>query len=74
MFNWENNIKRILYLILYMNGINKNNRWRCTAISELLINEQIRAREVRLVGEDGEQLGIVSINTALERRKLPIRI
>lgn len=32
-----------------------------------MINEQIRAREVRLVGEDGEQLGIVSINTALEK-------
>ncbi len=25
--------------------------WRCTAISELMINEQIRDREIRLVGE-----------------------
>ena len=32
-----------------------------------MINEQIRAREVRLVGEDGEQLGIVAINVALEK-------
>jgi translation initiation factor IF-3 len=32
-----------------------------------LINEQIRAKEVRLVSEDGEQLGIVSINEALNK-------
>lgn len=31
-----------------------------TTISDLMINEQIRDREVRLVGVDGEQLGIVS--------------
>lgn len=29
-------------------------------ISELMINEQIRDKEIRLIGEDGEQLGIVS--------------
>ena len=29
-------------------------------ISELMINEQIRDREIRLIGEDGEQLGIMS--------------
>ncbi len=32
-----------------------------------MINEQIRAKEVRLVSEDGEQLGIVSINEALNK-------
>ncbi|PPC74099.1 translation initiation factor IF-3 [Pokkaliibacter plantistimulans] len=32
-----------------------------------LINEEIRAREVRLVGPDGEQIGIVSINDALSK-------
>ncbi|MEG1500172.1 MAG: translation initiation factor IF-3 [Clostridia bacterium] len=31
---------------------------------ELLINEQITCKEVRLVGEDGEQLGIVPIDRA----------
>lgn len=36
-----------------------------TTISDLLINEQIRDREVRLIGEDGEQLGIVSIQEAM---------
>lgn len=34
-------------------------------IKELLINEQIVAKEVRLVGENGEQLGIVSLQEAL---------
>lgn len=29
------------------------------AISDLMINEQIRDREIRLVGENGEQLGIM---------------
>ena len=33
-------------------------------ISDLMINEQIRDREVRLVGENGEQLGIVPIEKA----------
>lgn len=38
-----------------------------TVIKDLLINEQIRAKEVRLLGENGEQLGIVSLNEALEK-------
>ena len=33
-------------------------------ISELMINEQIRDREVRLVGENGDQLGIMSAREA----------
>ena len=36
------------------------------AISELFINEQIRDREVRLIGEDGQQLGIMSARDALK--------
>lgn len=40
--------------------------WRCKAISELLINEQIRDKEVRVVGEDGEQLGIMSSRDAMK--------
>ncbi|MBR0148596.1 MAG: translation initiation factor IF-3 [Lachnospiraceae bacterium] len=31
-----------------------------------MINEQIRDREVRVIGEDGEQLGIMSANQARE--------
>lgn len=38
--------------------------WRCTTISDLMINEQIRDREVRLVSESGEQLGIMSARDA----------
>lgn len=38
--------------------------WRYKTISELMINEQIRDREVRLVGADGEQLGIMSSRDA----------
>ncbi len=34
-------------------------------ISDLLINEQIRDKEVRVIGEDGEQLGIMSAKEAL---------
>ena len=40
--------------------------WRCNTISELMINEQIRDREVRLIGENGEQLGIMSVREAMK--------
>ncbi len=40
--------------------------WRCSTISELMINEQIRDREVRLIGENGEQLGIMSARDAMK--------
>lgn len=35
-------------------------------ISELFINEQIRDKEVRVIGEDGEQLGIMPTKEALK--------
>lgn len=40
--------------------------WRCRTISakEMQINDEIRAKEVRLVGADGEQLGILSLENA----------
>ena len=34
------------------------------AISELFINEQIRAKEVRVIGIEGDQLGVMSIQDA----------
>ena len=40
--------------------------WRCTTISDLMINEQIRDREVRVVSESGEQLGIMSAREAMK--------
>ena len=33
---------------------------------ELPINRQIKAREVQLIGENGEKLGVISFNEALE--------
>ena len=39
------------------------------AISDLQINEQIRDREVRLVGEKGEQLGLMSARDAQEKAR-----
>ena len=36
-----------------------------TTISELMINEQIRDKEVRVIGENGEQLGIMSSKEAM---------
>ena len=43
--------------------------WRYPSIStvkDMLINEDIREKEVRLIGEDGEALGMVSSQTALK--------
>lgn len=38
-------------------------------IKELLINEQIIAKEVRLIANDGEQLGVVSFDEALDKAR-----
>ena len=38
--------------------------WRCGVISELMINEQIRDKEVRVIGENGDQLGVMSSKEA----------
>ena len=40
--------------------------WRYDTISELMINEQIRDKEIRLIGENGEQLGIMSAREAMK--------
>lgn len=39
--------------------------WRCPIISDLLINEEIREREVRVIDADGTQLGILPTQEAL---------
>ena len=41
--------------------------WRCKTISNLSINEQIRDKEVRLIGPDGAQLGIMSAREAMSK-------
>ena len=42
--------------------------WRCVVISvnELQINEEIKLKEVRVIGEDSEPIGIMSSAEALE--------
>ena len=40
--------------------------WEYDTISELMINEQIRDKEIRLIGENGEQLGIMSAREAMK--------
>jgi translation initiation factor IF-3 len=42
----------------------KNRRWQI--IKDLYINEQIKAREVRVISPAGEQLGIMSLSEALK--------
>ena len=41
--------------------------WRCLTIAkqELLINDEIREKEVRVIDSDGAQLGIISLKDAL---------
>jgi len=50
---------------------NVKNPRRCQTISEVLINEEIREREVRLIDENGTQVGIVptqnAMNMAIEK-------
>ena len=45
------------------------NLWRCFVISnkDLLINEEIKDKEVRLIDFDGTQLDIVSISVAMDK-------
>ena len=43
--------------------------WRYTTINDLMINEQIRDKEVRLVGENGEMLGVMSAKDAMKLAK-----
>lgn len=40
--------------------------WEDTAISDLFINEKIRDREVRVIGEDGAQLGVMQTADAMK--------
>ncbi len=48
---------------------------RCLTITDLMINEQIRDKEIRLIDENGEQLGIMSSRDAqkiADERKLDL--
>ena len=53
--------------VLQLQNVFLRKPWRWLTISkDMMVNEGIRAREVRLVGANGEQLGIKSRNEALE--------
>jgi len=41
-----------------------NQLWRYKNINELIINEQIRDKEVRVIGADNEQIGVMSAKDA----------
>ena len=52
-----------------------NDIGRCFGINDLMINEEIRDREVRVVDQNGEQLGVMSSRDALalaEERQLDL--
>lgn len=59
-----------IYFFCALTGSNVNSDQthyrRCTTISDLMINGQIRDKEVRVIGEDGEQLGIMSSREAMK--------
>jgi translation initiation factor IF-3 len=59
----------ILYKYLMLCNKMIHNLWRCSTISDLMINEQIRDKEVRLIGESGEQLGIMATKDAMQLAK-----
>ena len=52
-----------------------NQIWEVLGINDLMINEEIRDREVRVVDQNGEQLGVMSSREALalaEERQLDL--
>ena len=60
----------VSYAHFYFIGIIPDLNWRCLTISnakELSINEEIRVKEVRVVADNGEQLGVMSTNSALDK-------
>ena len=59
MFNWL--VTESIFLLIKI-------FWRCFIIKqELPINGQIRAKEVQLIGAQGEKLGVVSFSEAMEK-------
>ena len=57
---WERYVcAALLFCVFDKNG-------RCVNINDLMINEEIRDREVRVVDSNGEQLGVMTIQQALQ--------
>jgi translation initiation factor IF-3 len=54
--------------LVFCGGKPRNYVWRCFNIANMdhQINEEILDKEVRLIGDDGEQLGIMSLEAAMD--------
>ena len=70
-------VRRILPALFFFGKVASGHSsfGRCLTITELMINEQIRDKEIRLIDENGEQLGIVSSREAqkiADERKLDL--
>ena len=58
---WIVKLSIFLCKLIYLDS----NLWRCTIISEIIIKEKIRDREIRVVDEEGNQLGVMSPREAM---------
>lgn len=60
--------EQIVFCPRFIYSFVSNRVWRCLTISskELQINEEIRDKEVRVIGADGAQLGVMPPSRALE--------
>ena len=69
---WNVRCGVLLCPVFFLWGIAVESRiyffWRCFEIAkqDLMINEEIREKEIRLIGADGEQLGIIATSKAQE--------
>ncbi|NMB30022.1 MAG: translation initiation factor IF-3 [Clostridiales bacterium] len=61
-------VSGIAHAFLIHHTLLSRNLWRCSIISnkDLRINDQIRDKEVRVIGDDGTQLGILPLSKALD--------
>jgi translation initiation factor IF-3 len=55
--------------LLFSKEVSINNRFRQVSEDSTRINERIRVPKVRVVGEDGEFLGIMGIAEAIQRAR-----
>lgn len=60
-------VRTCLHLFLFEKFIHAPQLWRWNVISkDHMVNDEIRVKEVRLIGAEGEQLGIKPIREALQ--------
>lgn len=62
---WASSVRIFLFLNLVQYLVNIIRRWKAIS-KEHLVNDEIRAKEVRLIGADGEQLGIKPFREAMQ--------